>query len=140
MTKILMVEIPFSNVLMIHQSIGRSLLRTQENPENSYHDLLTILGQFLPAAPTDACTSFVKKVLDQAISLKKAMMEEQALFRVYWVECDGEFDDHLVEVVDDYTNGKVMICTFPGLARFDKSDGEDTEHIVVKAHALLQNS
>jgi len=120
------------------------MLRTLESLENSYHDiqdqLVTILGQFLPAAPADAHASFAKKAFDQALSLKKAMMEEQALFRVYWIDCDAEFDDHLVELVDEYTTSKVMICTFPGLARFDKSDGEEAEHIVVKASALLKNS
>jgi hypothetical protein len=139
----LMIEPQFSNIALVHQAVGRGILRfTGENVKSlasARGQLQTILRQLLPAVTDDAIEQFVTKVVGPALDLKKAMMEEQALFQVYWIDCDSHFNEDRVEVVDEQPNSNVLLCTYPGLRRISKEDGGEVEHIVVKANAILKS-
>jgi hypothetical protein len=129
---------------MVHQALGRGILRFMTENAKPRRDadgqLQTLLRRLLPLSTDDALQAFVTKVTDLALELKKAMMEEEALFRVYWVECDAPFQEQRVEVVDDEPTRNILLCTFPGLRRINKNEGQEVEHIVVKASAFLKSA
>jgi len=139
----LIIEPQFSNIAVVHQAVGRGILRfTGENvraSEDARGQLQTVLHQLLPAVTDDAIEQFVTKVVNPALDFKKAMMEEQALFQVYWIDCDSPFIEDRVEVVDEQPNSNVLVCTYPGLRRITKEDGGEMEHIIVKANAILKS-
>ena len=101
---------------------------------------LDLLERLLPASAPQSRDDFARKIVDMALELKNAMMEELSLYRVFWINCDVKFDDDQMESVDDDPKSRVFLCTFPGLARLDKVDGEEVNHIEVKASARLKSS
>jgi len=102
--------------------------------------LLDLLEGLLPASTPQSRYDFASKIVEMALELKKAMMEELSLYSVFWIECDAKFNDDLVESVDDDPASRVLLCTFPGLARIDRVDGQEVKHIEVKASARLKSS
>ena len=129
---------------MIHQAIGRGALRfageNAERRQETVGELQTVVSGLLPLAAKEAIDSFAAKVVDLAINLKKAMVEEQALYQVFWVDCNEQFQEHRVEVVDDEPSGRVLLCTFPGLERMIRNEKEDSQITVVKASGFLKSS
>ena len=102
--------------------------------------LLDLLKRLIPVSAPQSREDFARKVVDMALELKNAMMEELSLYRVFWIDCGVKFHDDLVELVDDTSASEVLLCTFPGLARTDKVDGKEVNHIEVKASARLKSS
>jgi hypothetical protein len=102
--------------------------------------VLSLLELLLPASTTQSREAFARKVFDMAVTLKRAMMEESSLYRVFWIDCDAAIHEDFINLVDDDPSSGVLLCTFPGLARIDKVDGNEVEHIEVKASARLKSS
>jgi hypothetical protein len=130
---------------MVHQAIGRGILRfTQDRVEQHRLELVRKLGEILrlllPKTSDTALDSAAQKIVDKAVELKKAMTEEQALYRCFWIGCGFDFKDEFIEVAEEDGAGRVLICTFPGLARIIKKDNQSSEIIVVKAGAILESA
>lgn len=129
---------------MIHQTIGRGLLRftreefTPRVVEITSH-LAEVLKLLLPQSPQTAIDIAANEFVDKSINLKKAMVEEHTLYHCFWIDSGDEFQETRVEVTDEEPTGRVLICTFPGLARTIKEDKELSEVIVVKASATLES-
>ena len=131
-----------------HQALGRGVFSFLDKHDESDHEvekpqmerLLGLLGLMLPASPAQSREAFATKILSMAGELKRAMMEELALYRVFWIDCDVAFQDDLVELVDDDPTSEILVCIFPGLVRVDKGDGEKVKYIEVKASARLKSS
>lgn len=139
------VEPHFVNALMIHQSIGRGLLRFTEDKiaprEVEITDQLTKILQFLlPRSTEVAVRTAANKIIARAIVLKSAMTEEHTLYQCFWIDCGAEFNDEYTDVDDEEPEGRVLLCTFPGLARLVRVGKEHTLVTVVKASAALENS
>jgi hypothetical protein len=105
----LKLETQFTAVLRFHQALGRGVLSFLDKREEStdakeaiqMRRLLGLLERLLPAASDHLREVFTKKVYDMALALKRAMMEELALYRVFWIDCGAEFREDVIELVDD---------------------------------------
>jgi hypothetical protein len=135
--------------LTFHQALGRGVFSFLEKRDGSDDDVekihmkqvLGLLELLLPASTAQSREAFARKVFDMTVAFKRAMMEESALYRVFWIDCDVAFHEDLVNLVDDDPTSRILVCTFPGLARIDKVDGrEEVKHIDVKASARLKSS
>ena len=139
------VEKQFSNVLMVHQAIGRGAKQfSQESTVARRTDVMVELGdllcKLLPRATHEAIGETVLKIVDKAIYLKTAMSEEQALYHCFWIDYGEEYKENFTEVANEDETGRVLLCTFPGLARTIKKDNEVSEVLIVKARAMLESA
>ena len=131
-------------MVMIHQNKGRGarrLARThiKQRKEEIVAGLSGILRLLLPDA-TDGTVEFVVgRIVDNAVQFKSFITEEQALYDCFWVDCGAQFKEELVEVVEEEPSGKILLCTFPGLARTVKEDDKISTITVVKASAILED-
>ena len=125
---------------MVHQALGRGVARFLGENKDGYKgiviELQGILRQLLPTTTDVALEVFAKKVVTLAVAFKAAMMEEQALYQVFWVGCRKMFQENRIDVVDENPSGYVLLCTFPGLERVN----QDSEVTVVKASGLLRSA
>lgn len=69
------------------------------------------------------------------------MTEEQAVYRCYFRDQGQRYDNDWMEVATgEKPDGKVAMCTFPGLRRFTLKNGEKQFVIVVKATVKLDTA
>ena len=135
-------EPKFANVLMIHQAMGHNILHlTQEKMENCQvqltGELAEVLQLLLPLTAEGAIASLAKRIVEKAIPLKTAMTDEYSLFHCFMADCGDNFNEQPFEVDDERPTGRVVLCTFPGLARTIKKDSQKLEVIVAKGRASL---
>jgi len=120
--------------------LGRGATRyVQDNTprfKERVEQLQIVLRHLLPVATDVSLQTFSTKILDLAGTLKAGMMEEQALYQVFWVGCREAYQENRINVVDDNPSGPVLFCTFPGLERVD----QDRDVTVVKASGLLRHA
>lgn len=134
----------FSKILLIRQAIGQAVLQSKERQTDTYRqwtvqNLLIVLQKLLPETPVNRIEEFVEKVVDKAITLKDAMTEEQAVYRCFFVAYGTNFDESIIQIAHgEETNGKVLMCTFPGLGRLIIQDQKKMFITVVKACAKLE--
>jgi hypothetical protein len=130
--------------LIIRQSIGLGTLdyveqHIQEYATNINTALAKLLLPLIPKTSESEIIKAVVKFVTKSIEVKRAMTQEQAVYRCYWVKFDDKFDKDLIDVSGDGT-GSVYLCTFPGLERVIKTDGVTSVIRVVKACAVLQSA
>src|SRR5271170_4540729 len=123
-----MVEKQFTKFLDIRRMIGQSSLRRPGLDQGQIRDdliksCLTVLQILLPATSDETVVAFATKYLDKAISLRHAMTQEQAVYKVFMVEAGRDFQDqyHEVREGEESAVGKVLLCTFPGLTQLGLS-------------------
>lgn len=100
--------------------------------------LIQVLEPLLPNVETQKLRSFANGVLDESISLKAAMVEEQAIYRSYFSVSGAQFDAEWMEIPEgEHPSGRVAMCMFPGLRRFTTKDGSREFIPVVKSRVKL---
>ena len=135
-------EPKFSNILLIHQAIGRGIVHLAREKMAICQVQLTgelteLLRLLLPLTPEAAIALLAKRIIEKAVPLKTAMIEEHTLFQCFMADCGDNFDERLFEVDDERPTGRVLLCTFPGLARTIKQHNQRIEIIVAKARASV---
>jgi len=97
------------------------------------------LRTLVPKATETDVDTFAKKLIDISISLKDAMVKEQAIYRCYFFDNGVAFDSGWMKVAPGAAEkGKVKLSTFPGLRRFNMTDGRRQFVPVVKASTDLE--
>jgi hypothetical protein len=136
------LERQFNETLMIHQSLGLSTVRYSQQNAQYESDINTalveILRQLVPRASDSDLYKNVSKFVIKAITLKKTMSQEQAVYRCYWVNCGDRYNPEFIEAIGE-GRGPVSFCTFPGLKKFIKKDNAKSVIQVVKACAVVQS-
>jgi hypothetical protein len=130
---------------MVHQAIGRGAGQfSQESAATCRTKVMEELGELLckllPRSTHEAIGETVLRIVDKAIYLKKAMTEEQALYRCFWIDYGEEYNDNTTEVTNEDETGRVLLCTFPALARTIKQGNVVSNVLVVKARAMLESA
>jgi hypothetical protein len=119
----------FSQLLSIRQSVGREILPLCAGPVSTnralvYTSLVTVLGVLVPNTPSSRIQDFSTRLIDKCISLRQAMTAEQAVYRFNFYNNDWYFDEEWMEAqFGDNRQGKIALCTFPGLRRYSMIDG-----------------
>jgi hypothetical protein len=136
----LITEPQFSNVLLVHQALGRGLVKFVAKQEDLrdkvVEELQVVLSTLLPNVAYDVILPYAKKIVKMAIDVKEEMSQEQALYHVDWVRCQEPFQEGRMDVLDENPSGTILFCLFPGLIRKMKD-----EHItVVPAIAKLRSA
>ena len=78
------------------------------------------------------------KMVKKAVTLKNDMMEEQALYDCYWVKGGQDFESSKMDSGGMDGNGRLSLCTFPGMARIVINQGRRSTVHVVKASVNMQ--
>lgn len=130
--------------MIIRQSIGLGTLDYVEQHIQEYGTSISaaLAKLLLPLIPKTSESEIIKaaiKFVTKSIEVKRAMTQEQAIYRCYWVKFGDKFDTDSIDVSGDGT-GSVYLCTFPGLERVIKTDGVTSVIRVVKAWAVLQSA
>lgn len=130
---------------MIHQAVGRGLLgftqdKVAPREVEITNELTELLRLLLPRSDPSTVCSAAAKIIDKAIGLKMEMTVELTLYHCFWINCGEEFMEDCVEVIDEEAAGRVLLCTFPGLARTIKEEKQMSKFIVVKASATLEKA
>ena len=126
---------------MIRQAIGRGALKSGDqnaasHPSHKTQHLVDIFCRLFPELrPRDieiALTNFI----DKAIALKSRMTEEHGIIRSFMVHYGQSVTEDLVNMgeLEEVTNGKVLMCTFPGLEKlYVDEQGKVQKRIMVRA-------
>ena len=135
-------EPKFSNILLIHQAIGRGIVHLAREKVAIRQveltgELAELLRLLLPLTSEDSIALLAKRIVAKAVLLKTAMIEEHTLFQCFMADCGDNFNERFLEVDNERPAGRVLLCTFPGLARTIKKDNQRIEIIVVKARASM---
>jgi len=130
---------------MIHQALGRGVLRFRPDLPERRHivafDLHNLLQILLSLDPNKQLSSFVTKVINAAVDLKMAVGEEQEIYRVFWRKYDDPYEEDWMEAPEeDEPAGPILVCTFPGLARWHRNEKKDEMIPVVKAFTFLKQT
>jgi hypothetical protein len=131
--------------LRIRQATGRAATEAQGNDveaarASAINPLILLLRLLLPNTSSEKIQNFAVQIVDKAISLRREMTEEQAIYRFDFCDNGDEFDDNWMEVSTGETPmGKVIMCTFPGIRRFTVSDQKRKFVVVVKTMTKLDN-
>lgn len=134
----------FTKILTLRQALGRATISAQAKDvaglrSSVIKTLVLVLRVLLPTTPAETIQNFATKVVDKSISLRKAMTEEQAVYRCYFFDNGERFDDDWMEIATgEKPVGKVTMCTFPGLRRFTLNKGQKEFVAVVKATIKLE--
>jgi hypothetical protein len=128
-----------SMILQTRQAIGTAAGETSSGQfpgarEHTFQSLVTLLRIIVPKTPQKEIEVFVKQLVDRSIALKDAMVEEQAIYRCDFFNSGTAFDSEWMKVsAGAEEKGKVKLTTFPGLRRFNVTDGKREFVSVVKA-------
>jgi hypothetical protein len=101
--------------------------------------LAGLLALLLPGSAEEDIGKSVAKFIKKAIRLKTALIEEQAVYQCYWVQCGEHFDAEMMDISGE-ESGLVCICTFAGLARSIRNDDGKAIVRAVKASAVLESA
>jgi hypothetical protein len=129
--------------LTLRQAIGSATISAQAKTvaasrSTVIQTLVPLLQLLLPITQADTIQSFITKVVDKSIALRKAMTEEQAVYRCYFSDGNEDFDNDWMEIASgEKPVGKVTMCTFPGLRRFTVNNRKREFIAVVKAKTKL---
>lgn len=103
--------------------------------------LILLMQLLLPNTPGEKIQNVAAKTIDKSISLRRAMTEEQAIYRCYLCDNGEEFDSDWMEVATgEAPMGKIAMCTFLGLRRFTLKNRKREFIAVVKAMTKLEDT
>jgi hypothetical protein len=113
---------------------SKTLEAQREKDVAELSEIINIL--FVKSKPKDN-NDIIRKFIDRAITLKKQLTEEQAVYRCYFHDCGQSVADLWVDIGEDHSQPvPVLLCMFPGLARHVLSDDRRLERVpVVRAFA-----
>lgn len=131
-------------MLRIRQAFCREAVRYVEYHKRGHEarlitELTHLLRLLLPECSSDGFFKAATRFVNKAIGLKHSMMEETAVYNIYWVHCGADFNDKSAECGDDGT-GRVYICAFPGLSRTVDNAGSRGTVYLVKASVVLESA
>jgi hypothetical protein len=133
-----------SMILQTRQAIGTAAAETGIGHfagarESTIQSLATFLCILLPKTSQKEVESFVKELVARSIALKDAMVKEQAIYRCDFFSSGTTFNSEWMKVATGAEEkGKVKLTTFPGLRRFNVTDGKREFVPVVKAWTDLE--
>jgi hypothetical protein len=134
----------FSAILQTRQAIGTAAGETSQRDinaarESTVQSLVKFLCILLPKTSKKENDTFARKLVETSISLKDAMVKEQAIYRCYFFNSGTPFDSEWMKVAPGVEeNGKVKLSTFPGLQRFNITESQRGFIPVVKASTDLE--
>ena len=107
--------------------------------EATVQSLITFLHILVPKTSQKELETFAKKLVETSISLKDAMVKEQAIYRCNFFNNGTPFNAEWMKVATGAEEkGKVKLTTFPGLRRFNVADGRREFIPVVKVCTDLE--
>jgi hypothetical protein len=113
--------------------------RVSHARESTIQSLVTFLRILLPKTREDETENFAQRLVEKAVVLKDAMVNEQAIYRSVFFSSGAGFDAEWMKVAGGAEEkGKVKLTTFPGLRRFNVADGRREFVSVVKACTDLE--
>jgi len=130
---------------MVHQSLGVGAISYVES-HHPYSErvlidkVVSIFTLLLPAISEEDLFKGIAKVVKKAVTLKNNMMEEQALYDCYWIKGGQNFDPDKMDLAGHEGDGRIALCTFPGLARILLEQGKKVTVHVVKASIVLEST
>ena len=133
-----------TKALQIRQSLGRSTSGYVQGNIKDYEGnvrskLACVLRNVLRKASENDIQKGATKFVTKAVTLKKALTEEQAVYRCYWVNCGQHFEPESAESYDG-ERGLVYFCMFPGLAKIIKGDVGRSMVYTFKASIVLKSA
>jgi hypothetical protein len=137
------LEPDFNRVFMVDQSLRLSTMKVwkEKSPEAEEALIVQMVGivrLLFPHHSEDEIRKGVNKVVKKALSVKKHISEEKALYYCSWVKGEKDFAPDSMHLSGDQSGGKVAFCTFPGLIRIHLELNEKVPNCVVKASVLMQ--
>jgi hypothetical protein len=139
----LMLGHDYNQLLIIRQSIAQGVLSSSESfvpaargdTIKTFSELLAIL---LPKSRPGELRDVFTRIFDKAVTLKREMTQEKAVYRCFMYPCGSAVSDANVDFGDDgHVGGTLLVCTFPGLMRLIMNDDKFEKAIVVKADGEL---
>jgi hypothetical protein len=107
--------------------------------ESTVQSLTTFLRILVPKTPQREIETFAKQLVERSIALKDAMVREQAIYRCDFFNSGTPFDSEWMKVAAGAEEkGKIKLTTFPGLRRFNVTDGRREFVSIVKAWTDLE--
>lgn len=86
----------------------------------------------LPRLPRENIIRAANTFISNALELKRALTDERAVYRFYWVQGGDAIDATSMQTTDQ-DRGAVGLCMFPGMMRNVKEDEGQLTFNVVKA-------
>jgi len=112
---------------VLKQAIRNALRLLLSNFQDVHAIKLTNLLQILlPAASKDLLESFASRVLEAAVDIRMAAMEEKALYQAFWIKHSQKYDDQRMRTLAERLPQGDVLCIFPGLERSDAQHGQIT--------------
>jgi hypothetical protein len=112
--------------------------KSPEAEEVLISQMVGIVRLLFPHHSEDEVRKGAKKVVKKALSVKKRISEEKALYYCFWVKGEKDLATDRMHLSGDQSEGKVAFCTFPGLIRIHLELKEKVPNFVVKASVLMQ--
>jgi hypothetical protein len=107
--------------------------------EHTVQSLVSSLRILVPNTPQKEIEVFARQLVERSIALKDAMVKEQAVYRCDFFNSGTAFDSEWMKVsAGAEEKGKVKLTTFPGLRRFNVTEGKREFVPVVKAWTDLE--
>ena len=127
---------------MIRQALATSASRStnirgqehQELTDEIVSALTKVLKSLLPSARDTE--TFAAEIVQKAVSLKNAWAEAHVVYSFFWVSSGMQYDPTRIHTTGGI-QGKVCMCTFPGMAQTVEPGNETV--VVVKANAFLNS-
>ena len=119
------------------QTPDEVVVKQRANAVATFPDFLYML---LPRSRPGDLIDGVTKIMDKALALKKAMTEEQGVYRCFMIRsANPQYSPLEVDVGEDTdVGGTLLMCTSPGLKRYIVNDEMKMEiTIVLRATAEL---
>lgn len=132
--------------MLIRQAIARGVLAqtpdqvVAEHRRKVFETFPDFLHMLLPKSRPADILDGVTKIMDKALALRKAMTEEQGVYRCFMIRSGNpQYSPLEVDVGEDTdVGGTLLMCTSPGLKRHIINDEMTVEStIVVKATGEL---
>jgi|SRR5277367_1768941 len=128
---------------MVNHSLRLSTMEVwkEKNPkaeEVLISEMVGIVRLLFPHRTQEELLKGTNKLIKKALSVKKHISEEKALYYCYWEPAGKDFVPERMHASGDQSLGKVAFCTFPGLIRIHLELDAKVPNFVVKASILME--
>jgi hypothetical protein len=129
----------FSNVLLVHQSLGEGVLKevgnSQERPQKKLEKrILEIVSSLFPEGRN--IKGNLHELMERAIDLANLLTVERCLFFCTMISRGATFNPEEMQHFDD-GDGEVTMCMFPAFGLIVQNEGRTERKILVKADVEL---
>lgn len=131
----------FADSLKTRQQLVRGAAQyAHNNLETHKSTILSSISKLfqllLPTSPPHEMRR-MQTILENAISLKLDMTEENVMYHCYWAGRGEDFNAESMQTRLEET-GAVSVCTFPGLAKSVERNGRRSIVYAITAQVVLQ--